>query len=552
MRSRLLRPRNLVVYFVLGITLVVFVRQLETLYTVPVFDSVRWGGDETWLMREFGNQAHRGVMSYPESFGGRPRTDGVLAGSMWVDALLYGTPGYILFPKYDYVTVGRTVTAILSLILILSLYLILRKLGASAILSSASLALMVLSQGFVWASHSERYDLLTGLVLIWYVFFLSRLETGSKTHMAVIGAVGILLLCFSRHLLMLGLPVSLVFVYRQQVWKHWDLFFSWVAGAVIAFLVLSALYMAGAHEFSLFGQGGTEGSYAFVIGQIPILRPFSRNVQISNIEERWNLFLKDAPGVLILLLVVILFFAFYKFRQFAFLRRGVHFHVAITRAQRFFLASSFFCSMSWLLMEGSRPYYLFHLVPVLIVAAIIVLELWSEIFPSRWFGESGGLLLLTGSIAVAASHAIPNNVLGIAVARDQSAAIPQLLREAAISEPRKTRVLVDVAGLDRALIDTARHVLTLDMFQPPSDPSALMHKLHVNQIDYVILRSSPVSSPFEPGRAMLPHVLDSVGILCDSSLGFFYDDGRNYDASLSHLIDEGLDTLKLYRVPEMP
>src|SRR5579884_3871622 len=100
MRSRLLRPRNLVVYFVLGITLVVFVRQLETLYTVPVFDSVRWGGDETWLMREFGNQAHRGVMSYPESFGGRPRTDGVLAGSMWVDALLYGTPGYILFPKY--------------------------------------------------------------------------------------------------------------------------------------------------------------------------------------------------------------------------------------------------------------------------------------------------------------------------------------------------------------------------------------------------------------------------------------------------------------------
>src|SRR5438132_7308211 len=97
----------------------IFVLQLRSLYTVPVFDSVRWGGDETWLMREFGNQAQNGVMSYPESYQtsrgsgvshervSHERTDGVLAGSMWVDALVYGATGHAFFPQHDYATIGR-------------------------------------------------------------------------------------------------------------------------------------------------------------------------------------------------------------------------------------------------------------------------------------------------------------------------------------------------------------------------------------------------------------------------------------------------------------
>src|SRR5665213_3267167 len=153
-------------FLVLVGALVVFALQLRTLYTVPVYDSVRWGGDETWLMREFGDQASHGVMSYPESFGGGQRTDGVLAGSMWVDALIYGATGNLFFPAHDYVSVGRTVTALLALLLIASIYFILRKLRVSPLLASASVLLVVACQGFVWAAHSARYDLLTGLALI--------------------------------------------------------------------------------------------------------------------------------------------------------------------------------------------------------------------------------------------------------------------------------------------------------------------------------------------------------------------------------------------------
>ncbi len=148
------------------------------------------------------------------------------------------------------------------------------------------------------------------------------------------------------------------------------------------------------------------------------------------------------------------------------------------------------------------------------------------------------------AIAFGAKRAIPKDVLGTTIARDQSIAIAKFLSET----PRKSRILLDVAGLDRALPDTSRVVLTLDMFQPPPEPGALIHKLFSNRIDYIILRSSPVSSPFEPGRALLPHVLDSIGEVRDSTVGFFYDDGRKYDATMSDLRAQGLDTLRLYRI----
>ncbi|HEX5317070.1 MAG TPA: hypothetical protein VFX22_10510 [Candidatus Kapabacteria bacterium] len=534
MLSRPIRPRSIAACILFIGALVLFALQLRTLYTVPVYDSVRWGGDETWLMREFGNQIERGAMSYPENFGGPRRTDGVLAGSMWVDAVIYGATGSMFFPAHDYVSVGRTVTAILALILLASIYFILWKLGVSPLLASASLLLVVTSQGFVWATHSARYDLLTGLTLIWYCYYLSRHENVTRAPMFFAGIIGIAAICFSRHLLLLGFAASLAFLFRQRVWKRPALLWAWVAGSAVASFVLSIAYFAGAGEFSLFGRGGSEGSYSFVLNQIPILRPFSRNVQVSNLVERFHLFSMDAPGILVVIGISILCVLGYSLaggqkERFSRLR------IRKTNGEKFFLLCTLLCTIVWLLAEGSRPYYLFHIVPLLVIGGTLALELWSEI---------SALIVMAVSIVFAAQHAIPSNTLGEAIARDQSATVTRFLDET----PRKSLILLDVAGLDRALTDTARQVLTLDMFQPPHEASALVQKLISNHIDYVILRSSPVGTPFEPGRALLPHVLDSIGTIRDSAFGFFYDDGRSYDASMGELLDQGLDTLRLYRV----
>jgi len=537
-------PRHAIAYLLLALGAVVFILQLRSLYTVPVFDSVRWGGDETWLMREFGNQARHGAMSYPESFGAPQRTDGVLAGSMWIDALIYGATGNSFFPQYDLASIGRTVTSVLALLLLASLYFILRKLRVFPILAAGCVALIVLNQGFVWAVHSARYDLLTGLTLLWLAYLFSRETRFTLAKSFLLGFATIGAIIFSRHMLTLAAPVLLVLLIRNHAWNHVKESLAIIGGLLAAGLLLSLAYWLGAGEFSLFGGGGASGSYSFVLNQIPIMRPFSRNVQMSNLQERINLFLEDAPSVFVLLGIAILLIVVYKAWQWRVSKRGKRLCIATTPSQQFILSCGLACALSWILLQGSRPYYLFHIVPLLVVVGAIVLQLWSEVFDGKWYGENVAALLLTIAITTSAGRAIPQVLLGEAIARDQQSGITSLLART----EQHSRILVDVAGLDIALRDTSRKVLTLDMFQPPPIAGELVNKLEKNRIDYVILRSSPVSTPFEPGRALLPFVLDSTGDMRDSAMGFFYDDGRNYDASLDKLISQGLDTLRLYSV----
>src|SRR5207237_8083724 len=127
-------------------------------------------------------------------------------------------------------------------------------------------------------------------------------------------------------------------------------------------------------ECSLFGRGGAAGSYGFVLGQIPILRPFSRNVQLSNLQERLNLFQEDAPAILALIAVAIALIVAYKIWQWRMTRTGKHLRIASHSAQRLMLWSTAACTASWLLLQGSRPYYLFHIAPLLVVTGAIVLQ----------------------------------------------------------------------------------------------------------------------------------------------------------------------------------
>ncbi len=548
MRSRTLDPRSIAAYTLLIISVVVFAVQLHTLDTVPVYDSVRWGGDETWLMREFVNQIQHGTLQYPESFGGAIRTNGVLAGSMWGNALIYGVPGIVFYPHFDFASIGRSVTALLSLLLIGSLYFISRSLRVSPLVCALGVMFMVLSQGFVWASHSARYDILTGLVLLWYCYYLSKVNIANALQMRLAGALGIFIVCFSPHLLTLGAGGTIVFLFAHSIWKRPAALFSWLAGFMIAVAILVVLYFVGSGEFSLFGRGGKAGIFSFVLNEVPILRPFSRNVQLSNLQERIVLFKADLPGMLVVLPIAALLMLTYIIRNRKHGKQEKNVQVTHSPNQRFWLGCTVLCTLSWLLLEGSRPYYLFHIVPLLVIGSMIAFDIWGKLFSKRSFGQWTPVVSMVFGISLGISHAIPNATLGNAIAHDQQLAITRLLNEAAVSAPRKSRILVDVAGLDRALVDTSREVLTLDMFQPPADRTQLVDKLYANSIDYVILRSSTVGTPFEPGRALLPHVIDSIGVVRDSALGLFYDDGRSYNADLSILMKQGLDTLRLYYI----
>ena len=540
------RSFKIAAWVILAASLLLFTFQLESLHTVPIPDSVRWGGDETWLMREFGNQASHGVMSYPESFDGTVRTDGVLAGSMWVEALLYGVSGKVFTPAHSLVDVGRTVTACLSVLLLALVYLVCRKLKVSRLLSSLAVLLVVSSQAYVIATHSARYDILTGFALLSFSWTLTQLSlerrSGWKLWMA--GVIAVACIIFSRHLSTLTVGIIFLWLYRQKIWDDLKRLLTFVTGAVLSAGLLIAAYTAGAHEFSLFGSGGGFGSYDFVLRQLPILRPFSRSVQLSNLLERYQLFSREAPGALLLILSAITLILCYLLWKLTLRFLARHVKVSATAAQSFFVAASGLATLSWLLLQGARPYYAMHILPIVIVSTMVVFEWLHETFESAPLLRYPvpALALLLALVQLPGSLLPP--AVGSAIVRDQRVTMQHLLSE---TRPG-ARVLCDVAGLNWALQDTQHHALTLDMFQPPANAAALEAKLSRNQIDYVILRSSPVGSSFEPGRAFLPQYLALRGNVIDSVLGFFYDDGRSYDGEMDRMIQQGLDTLRLYKV----
>ncbi len=510
----------------------------RSLYLAPVPDSIRWGGDETWLMREFKQQATHGVMQYPESYDAEPRTDGVLAGSMWVEALLYGGIGAVLHPHCDYVSIGRTVTVTLSVMLLGLLVWALIKRGVSRLTSLSAALLLAANMTFFYASHSARYDILTGLALLaWVLCCESLIRKGelSRPQAILFGAASVLTIIFSRHMLTLALPTTMLTFFLLKPWKK-ALLVPMLGATLITIAGLCGAYLAGAGSFSLFGNGGGMGNYSFVLQQLPILRPFSRSVQVSNLMERVSLLWIESPVVLVVLLIalLVLFGSLLspKYRSGLMQVRGIGFFI-------FAGALSF---GSWLLLQGARPYYTLHILPLLLFVAALV----TERFPSKYAARLVLPILALFSCVISYPLFLLAAENGSQISHDQREVMQRFSKaiQANYHGTSKPRVLSEVAGLNWMLSDSTVEVVTLDVFQPPPSSPALISKLRGARIDYVYLRSGAEDGTFEPGRALLPRVLDSVGLLMRHSTGRYYDDFRAYDKPLT----AQLDTLTLYKL----
>ncbi len=152
MRFASRRPRELVALFVLVVSACgVRVAHSSARCTRFPFSmlAARWGGDETWLMREFVHQAGHGVLLYPESFGEPVRTNGSTGWKHVGQRADLWRTGNHLFPGIRLCFHGQNRDgASCSPIKLGSLYFIARSLKISPILSALSVALMVMSQRF--------------------------------------------------------------------------------------------------------------------------------------------------------------------------------------------------------------------------------------------------------------------------------------------------------------------------------------------------------------------------------------------------------------------
>jgi hypothetical protein len=126
----------------------IFLLDVQSLYTTPIPDSYLWWGDESWLMIEFRNQILHGVFSQPYALGSTlTHGSGIVFGNMWLTALLYGLPASMIRPEtMDIVLLGRTITTICAITLLIALYEAVRNITSERVLALFSVLLLLTSR----------------------------------------------------------------------------------------------------------------------------------------------------------------------------------------------------------------------------------------------------------------------------------------------------------------------------------------------------------------------------------------------------------------------
>src|SRR5665213_268179 len=361
--------RKIVPFVLLLMAAVLFASQLRSLYIFPEPNSIRWFGDETWLMSEAHEQIPTGIVRYPLAIGSQlEHGKGLVLSMTWLSAVLYGLPAWIA--GCDPVAVGRCVTASLALLLLCSLYASSRMLGVSHLAAALAVLLLVSARSFFFASHSARPDLLAGMIVLLAVAlgtkYSERMTNAahSKWWWFACGVIVMFLAVSSSiHLLTLLAPVALFFFWRlsgNEKLAHRRRFaaIASVAGVISMLTVLVIAYYVANHSLALFPASAEQ--FHDVLHSIPILRPFSRSVQLANIITRFRQLFSEAPVVL--LLVPLVLFAW---------RRG---------ARHTFAIAAGLAGLSWLLLAGSEINYLIHILPLLFLGFAISVSRLAE----RW------------------------------------------------------------------------------------------------------------------------------------------------------------------------
>jgi hypothetical protein len=524
------RLQKIVTVLMIVIAGVIFASQLRSLFIFPQPNSLRWFGDETWLMSEATQQIATGIVRYPLAIGSTLELGkGLVLSMTWLSALLYGLPA--LIAGHDPVAVGRIVTAALALGLLALLYGCSRMLSASRFASALAVLLLVCTRSFFFASHSARPDLLAGLIVLAFVAVCTKFVYDGKAFGTRwwfgYGAV-IVFLSFSSsiHLFTLLGPVALFFFWKLGGMRRWNCAVASIAGATGVAAILIAVYYATTGNLTLFSVSTGPVQFQDVLSSIPIRRPFSRSVQVANIIIRFKQFVSESPEIFLLPILL-------------------PFVVRRSDARHTFAVASCIVLLSWLLLEGAEINYLMHLLPLLFLG----LTLAVNGVVMKWNSVAIVTFSTIAILFVILSYRDSLDALSTASGIDQSnRAIVQAI-EANIAAnwhgTDKPRVLTEPIALDRLSQDMDIQVMTDHFISFPLRPEPIDSFFWKEHVDYVVLYNSPV---YPKNRArddpFYRDVLRS-GRLLGSYLGMSGDMGRDY-FDRSHW----QDTLLLFQISQ--
>jgi hypothetical protein len=517
---------------VAALTLVVLIQQLSSLYIFPMPDSARWWGDETGQIVELKAETQQGYASIPIGKGSTVAiTNGILRGNSWLAALVYGVPSRIFSDSCDVVSIGRTVTAILSVGLLVALFFCCRSLEVSVVFSQLAVLILLTTRSFLFASHAARLDIAAGLaILLWVTYALKKISAYQKGEWVpsarwffFFGAITFSLATLSIHLLTL-LPLAAIYLlFTLGAFKKPARLLAAIGGVAMVALILLGIYVLSGAPMTLFGVTAKHTQFHSVISEVPITKLFSRSVQFANLHQRWDGFIHEAPSILLLM-------GFGLVAAF------------MSRKQSFVAIAMLACVIvSWLLFQSYAIYYYLHVLPVLVLISFgsiahiltqkrLVPSLFSIVvaFLVAHFGFYDGVHAKESAIRLTASN---RSVLEAAFAT--------------IPLEKSPVVLIQNPGLAWLLKRDPFGTMSEHFISFPLDDRPPSEVMKAQRVQYLALYSEPGNPNYADEFAPLKQVADSLGTMVSTKTGLLFDAGRDYFA----LDTMRIDTLRLYKLP---
>jgi Dolichyl-phosphate-mannose-protein mannosyltransferase len=543
------RSEEWVFFALLALVTIIVMLELLSLYSTPVPDSYLWWGDESWLMLEFRTQMLTGVFRHPYALGSSLASgSGIIFGNMWISALFYGIPAAFLSPiAMDIVLLGRTVTAVFAITLLVVLYEIARRLTSDRLLAMLSVLLLVTSRSFLLTSHSARYDILSALAIIVGVYLLLRYGAigGRAIRSAIVGFCVAATLLITIHVtIALALAALVTVVYQAR--SGWlRSFFAFIGGAIVfmAFLVgVSAL-----RGQLMLGQSWS-GSFALNMHDIPALRFYSRSVQSANFIQRWSTLKAFGFGFILAIAAIVLI----AIIQFA--RRNIRWKMGWRAVVPLVVV------LSWTEFESSAPTsYLIYILPVFSLIVALALKRFSSGDMHIWLIAGLGILLSSMALRdMPGTHGngyllMTENYQAVGAALDQ---IEQQDSGAYVSGVHPL-VLTFNPAVHEVLRDTNVRLMTTHFVEFPAgetsskDPTLYVDSvLRAEGVNYALVYLSGWKHDYMREVGPIMAALGRKATPLWERAGYFTDIGRSYfdsklGASIAH---DAPDTLRLYRL----
>ncbi|HET6512324.1 MAG TPA: hypothetical protein VFH43_09035 [Candidatus Kapabacteria bacterium] len=520
----------------LAIVLVgLLVLQARSLFVFPVPDSIRWFGDESWLMTESISTVKTGTVHHPHALSSTLNAPKAFlpVGAAWLRTAVYGVPGYLLYPAHNPIHVGRVVTWLLSLLLIGVTYWIVRRRTGDNTSGLTAAVILASTLSFFYSSHSSRPDLLKGLIILMVAAWVSSegfvtRQTPRKwfvvTLVSLICAIWLPFHLYFHLISICGVAFLLYRGYRDRSAWMWILL-----GVFAALAITGIVQYTFSGELLLSGPEGHKAEFSDVTRDIPILRLLSLSAQLSVLQRRFEMLWTEAP--LMFVLIPLAVYALWHYR------RTISAH-ATSRMLAFAIAAL----LGWYFLQRIHPAYTIQILPLFIAASVIA---FSRLRMSRTWSALGIALVILSAV-ITAIQSIPATANGRQWTEENNKAVQALRSLVETNGAEKPLVMVEASASMPLLSDTSIRLMTTHFQFFPIYDDSIGETIDRHDVDYCILFNTANygydRNAIDPLVRTIKQRSDLIGV----EAGDFFDISKDYfkrdESSLK------ADTLFLYKL----